>query len=70
MCTLRALFVRRFDLARRMLETVDEEAREAPDLPSHAQSEYSETQLEAYCRAARVVPRSDTSGHGGGHGGR
>lgn len=36
----------------------------------HGWAEDSETQLEAYCRAARVVPRSDTSGHGGGHGGR
>jgi hypothetical protein len=36
----------------------------------HGWAEDSETQLEAYCRAARVVPRSDTSGHASGHGGR
>lgn len=31
----------------------------------HGWAEDSETQLEAYCSAARVVPRLDTSGHGG-----
>jgi transcriptional regulator with GAF, ATPase, and Fis domain len=55
---LRALFVRRFDLQRRILETVGEEARSERDLPQHAQSEYSETQLEAvlaWCREGRTL---------------
>lgn len=32
----------------------------------HGWADDSETQLEAYCDAARVVPRSNTSGGGGG----
>src|SRR5689334_10682972 len=55
---LRALFVRRFDLPRRILETVGEEARPNFPLPQHAQSEYSETQLEAvlaWCREGRPL---------------
>ena len=35
----------------------------------HGWADDSETQLEAYCGAARVVPRSDTTGAGGGGGG-
>jgi hydrogenase-4 transcriptional activator len=55
---LRSVFVRRFDLGRRALETVGEEAREERDLPQHAHSEYTETQLEAvlaWCREGRVL---------------
>jgi hydrogenase-4 transcriptional activator len=55
---LSAVFVRRFDLARRSLETVGEEARQDRELPQHAHSEYSETQLEAvlaWCREGRVL---------------
>src|SRR5687768_6652302 len=55
---LRALFVRRFELSRRILETVGEEARSERDLPQHAQSEFSETQLEAvlaWCREGRTL---------------
>jgi hydrogenase-4 transcriptional activator len=55
---LSAVFVRRFDLTRRSLETVGEEARNERDLPPHAHSEYSETQLEAvlaWCREGRLL---------------
>jgi hydrogenase-4 transcriptional activator len=54
---LAAVFVRRFELARRALETVGEEAR-SERLPRHATSEYSETQLEAvlaWCREGRIL---------------
>ena len=50
---LRAVLVRRFDMARRQLETVAEDALEPRDLPQHAHSDYSEAQLEAVLSWAR-----------------
>jgi hydrogenase-4 transcriptional activator len=44
---LRAILVRRFDLSRRQLETVAEDARDPRDLPPHPHNDYSEGQLES-----------------------
>ena len=55
---LGAVLVRRFDVGRRQLETVAEEARDPRALPQHAHNEYTETQLEsilAFCREGRVL---------------
>jgi hydrogenase-4 transcriptional activator len=55
---LAGVLVRRFDLTRRQLETVAEEARDPRALPQHAHNDYSETQLEtvlAFCREGRVL---------------
>jgi transcriptional regulator with GAF, ATPase, and Fis domain len=55
---LRAVLVRRFDLGRRQLETVAEEARDPRALPQHAHNAYTEAQLEAvlaFCREGRVL---------------
>jgi transcriptional regulator with GAF, ATPase, and Fis domain len=55
---LRLVLVRRFDLARRQLETVGEDARAERDVPAHAQSEYTESQFEtllAWCRQGRPL---------------
>jgi transcriptional regulator with GAF, ATPase, and Fis domain len=50
--------VRRFDVGRRQLETVAEEARDPRSLPPHAHNDYSDAQLEAvlaFCRESRVL---------------
>src|SRR5688572_5363879 len=55
---LRAVLVRRFDLGRRQLETVAEDASDPRDLPQHAHNDYSEAQLEgvlAWCRQGQVL---------------
>lgn len=55
---LKAVLVRRFDLNRRQLETVAEEARDPRFLPQHAHNDYSEAQLEtvlAFCRQGLVL---------------
>jgi len=55
---LGAVLVRRFDVGRRQLETVAEEARDPRSLPQHAHNDYSDTQLEAvlaFCREGRVL---------------
>src|SRR5689334_22588853 len=55
---LRLVLVRRFDVPRRQLETVGEDAREERDLPAHAHSEYTESQFEtvlAWCRQNRPL---------------
>jgi transcriptional regulator with GAF, ATPase, and Fis domain len=55
---LKAALVRRFDVARRLLETIAEDALEPRDLPGHAHSEYSEHQLDAvlaWCRQGTLL---------------
>lgn len=55
---LKAVLVRRFELNRRQLETVAEEARDPRSLPQHAHNDYSEAQLETvlvFCREGRVL---------------
>jgi transcriptional regulator with GAF, ATPase, and Fis domain len=55
---LRAVLVRRFDLGRRQLETVAEDARDPRDLPPHAHNDYSEGQLDAvlaWCRQGQAL---------------
>ena len=55
---LQAVLVRRFDVARRQLETVAEEARDPRSLPPHPQSDYNDAQLQAvlaFCREGRIV---------------
>jgi hydrogenase-4 transcriptional activator len=55
---LRAVLVRRFDVGRRQLETIAEEALDARDLPAHAHNDYSEQQLEtvlAFCRQGTLL---------------
>ncbi len=53
-----AVFVRRFDVSRRQLETVGEEAREPPDHATSPHTDYDEVQFEtvlAFCREGRVL---------------
>src|SRR5688572_27933777 len=50
---LRAVLVRRFDLGRRQLETVAEDALDPRDLPQHAHNDYSEAQLDSVLGWAR-----------------
>jgi hydrogenase-4 transcriptional activator len=55
---LRAVLVRRFDLGRRQLETVAEDALDPRDLPPHAHNDYSEAQLDAvlaWCRQGQLL---------------
>jgi hydrogenase-4 transcriptional activator len=55
---LRAVLVRRFDLSRRQLETVAEDAADPRDLPQHSHNDYSEAQLEgvlAWCRQGQLL---------------
>ncbi|MFT3925456.1 MAG: sigma 54-interacting transcriptional regulator [Myxococcales bacterium] len=55
---LGAVLVRRFDVGRRQLETVAEEARDPRVLPQHPHNDYSDAQLEAvlaFCREGRAL---------------
>jgi hydrogenase-4 transcriptional activator len=55
---LRAVYVRRVDLARKQLESVAEDARDERDLVQHAHTELSEAQLEsvlAFCREGALL---------------
>jgi transcriptional regulator with GAF, ATPase, and Fis domain len=55
---LRAVLVRRFDVARRQLETIAEDALDPRDLPAHAHNDYAEPQLEsvlAWCRQGTLL---------------
>jgi hydrogenase-4 transcriptional activator len=55
---LRAVLVRRFDVARRQLETIAEDALDPRDLPAHSHSDYAEPQLEsvlAWCRQGTLL---------------
>lgn len=55
---LKAVIVRRFELSRRQLETVGEEARDERDLSQHPHTDYNDVQLEsvlAWCREGLVL---------------